>query len=693
MAGDQRSEKSFAYAGGLNLITPHRQLKPGEIIGGFNYEVALGGGYLRMDGIERFDGRAPKPSDATYERIAFNAGANRTPRANDVIVGATSGATAIVVATPALTSGAWLTGDGVGSLPFTKRVGNFAAGENITIGGVTFCHSTAVAVAGSRGDADYKACMRGAQAVFRALILTVPGSGSVRGAHVYKGDVYAWRDNAGGTACVMHKATAGGWVPITLSTRILFTNGLGAEIFEGDTITGVTSGATATVQRVNINTGTWTGPTAAQGRLIITAIVGVFINGEVLNVTGTARCVAASAAAAQTWLPGGTFQVENYNFYGAANRLRMYGVDSVNAGWEFDGTVFCFIDTGMAVNTPKRVAVHKNHLFFGFPGGSVQNAGVGRPLDWTVRAGADDLGIGDEITAIYSIREDVLGIWGDNTIGVLYGSSNNNWLLKKQGGKVGGRPRSIAEMDGLTTFADARGVFDITTALAQGDPGDVALSRRVKPLIVKKMAGLVSAMVIRDRSQVRYFFNDKTSLTITYTAGQVLGWMPQTYPVQFTCTASGEDAAGAEILFAGGDDGYVYQLNRGTNFDGVAIDSLLRPAFWDYGSPLQEKNFHGLMVQTDSPFPVALQVVTEFDYGKETGIYPSLTTEGGGGLWGQANWGEFFWDGAIVGTPSAQIDGWGLNMAASIFHSDDIDQAFALQSALVVFSRHGVRQL
>ena len=43
------------------------------------------------------------------------------------------------------------------------------------------------------------------------LAQAVPGSGPVRGVWLYNGDVFAWRDNAGGTALVMHKATAGGW--------------------------------------------------------------------------------------------------------------------------------------------------------------------------------------------------------------------------------------------------------------------------------------------------------------------------------------------------------------------------------------------------------------------------------------------------------------------------------------------------
>jgi hypothetical protein len=57
---DVRSDKSFAFDGGLDLISAPRKLRPGAAIGGFNYEVALGGGYRRVDGYERADG-GPRP--------------------------------------------------------------------------------------------------------------------------------------------------------------------------------------------------------------------------------------------------------------------------------------------------------------------------------------------------------------------------------------------------------------------------------------------------------------------------------------------------------------------------------------------------------------------------------------------------------------------------------------------------------
>ena len=53
--------------------------------------------------------------------------------------------------------------------------------------------------------------------------LAVAGSGPIRGVWEYNNVIYAFRDNAAGTACVMHKSTTGGWVVV--STTALTAGG------------------------------------------------------------------------------------------------------------------------------------------------------------------------------------------------------------------------------------------------------------------------------------------------------------------------------------------------------------------------------------------------------------------------------------------------------------------------------------
>ena len=96
----------------------------------------------------------------------------------------------------------------------------------------------------------------------------------MRGVWLYNGDVFAWRDNAGGTALVMHKATAGGWVAVTLTPFIPFNAGT-ANIAEGTAINNG-SGATATVLRVALASGDWGGTPQASGRLYVSGVTGTW---------------------------------------------------------------------------------------------------------------------------------------------------------------------------------------------------------------------------------------------------------------------------------------------------------------------------------------------------------------------------------------------------------------------------------
>ena len=98
-----------------------------------------------------------------------------------------------------------------------------------------------------------------------ANMAAVPGSGPVRGVAIFADSVWAWRDNAGATALVMHKATAGGWVAQSLGVTLTAGGRVRTEVanfsgsstgskiygcdgknkafeWDGTTYTGITSG-------------------------------------------------------------------------------------------------------------------------------------------------------------------------------------------------------------------------------------------------------------------------------------------------------------------------------------------------------------------------------------------------------------------------------------------------------------------
>lgn len=85
----------YALQGGLDLVTPAISVSPGAALDAQNYEPYISGGYRRIDGYERFDGRQ-SPTSATYWILPFSQTGSVV--VGDNIVGVTSGATAVVLA-------------------------------------------------------------------------------------------------------------------------------------------------------------------------------------------------------------------------------------------------------------------------------------------------------------------------------------------------------------------------------------------------------------------------------------------------------------------------------------------------------------------------------------------------------------------------------------------------------------------
>lgn len=194
-------------AGGLDQVTPTLSLPPGVARRAANFECSITGGYTRISGYERYDGR-PNPSDAVY--LVLTCTLTGTVAVGDSVLGLTSGATGKCIARTD------------SDVIVTKQTGVFVAGEGISVSSTNVGSITTLTGVSPDGllDATYRSL---AAAEYRADIGAVPGSGSILGVAYYNGVVYAWRNNVAGTAAKMYKSTTSGWTLVT--TPALSPNG------------------------------------------------------------------------------------------------------------------------------------------------------------------------------------------------------------------------------------------------------------------------------------------------------------------------------------------------------------------------------------------------------------------------------------------------------------------------------------
>lgn len=683
--------KSFAFelTGGLDEVTQPLALDPGRAIACLNHEVT-DRGYSRCDGFERFDGRT-SPSEYPFYFIAFTDGSTAIT-AGQTITGATSGATGVVLVNVTLDSGAW-DGTGTGSIGFRSLTGNFTDGEDIQVSAVTVAVADGTEQSGvmNSGDTQEQAWNEAARDYGRSLIGTVTGSGVIRGVFRFGNTTYAIRDNAGATAAVMFKSTASGWSAVDLGYRLDFTSGGSYEVLEGDTITGATSTETATVERVVVTSGTWSGGDAA-GYLVISSPSGAF-QAENLDVGANANVATIAGDATAITLPaGGRYFTVTHNFYGASDLRRVYGVNGVGTGFEFDGTVFVPIETGMTTDTPNRVAVFRNQLFFAYPGGSLQHSSPGEPIEWTPVTGAAELGIGTDIADLI-VNTDSLIVLGEDGVFALTGYDSTDWQLSPITLEAGAYPYT-GQRFGPGIYLDNRGLRSVTTTQQFGNFNMATFSAAiVETLKSKRAAGSlpIASAIVRTKNHYRLFFDDGTGISF-YLARKFPEPMLFDLGKVVSCICSDEDSDGSERVFFGSSDGYVYELDKGISFDGEAIEAFVQLPYANLGAPNILKRLFKTQIEIDATPNTSIGFAIDYDYASTSQPFTaqrSATAQGGGGIYGIANWGEFYWGAPVEDIVEASVDGCGRNASLTVYSDSAVIPAYALRGVTYYYANRG----
>jgi hypothetical protein len=666
--------------GGLDLVTPTLSLPPGVARDALNFEASITGGYSRIAGYERHDGR-PNPSDALYSIITVSLSA--AVNVGDTIVGNSSAATGYVISAE------------TNQLVFTKASGAFTVGETLKVGGVSKGTLTALGAASGTTSKQAAEYLNLAADAYRADITAVPGSGPIRGVVYFGGIVYAWRNNAGGTALALYKSSASGWVLVPLGYELAFDTG-STEFAEGNIVTGQSSGATGTIKRVVQASGTWTGNDAA-GYLIFASVTGTFQAGENLRVSGTTYAHAVGAQSAITLAANGRVETVRGNFGGNSNQTRIYGCDGVNKGFEFDGTVYVPIRTGMPTDTPNRVAFHKQHLFFAY-GQSIQFSGLGLPYQWNPVLGAGEIALTNNITNFLVQPGDqstgAMAIYTDSDTYILYGTSSANWNLVSYNVGTGAKPWTAQNMAQSYVFDD-RGIINLQTTLNYGNFDSAALTLNIRPFIQQRRNLATGSSLNREKAQYRVFFSDSYALYTTISNNQMMGAMPVQFPNPVTVVTEGETPDGAETSFFGSTNGFVYRLDAGTSFDGAEISANVTLVFNAIKSPRILKRYRkGSMEITGTSY-------AEFTFSYDLGYSSTDIGQDIGGsyssnlissYWDSVSWDAFVWDGRTLAPSEVEIKGTAENIAVRIASISDIYAQFTINSTILHYSmRRGLR--
>ena len=657
----------FAFQGGMDKTSPALRVPPGMVTDSLNYEPDQNGGYSRAKGYERFDGRS-QPSAGTYTLLACT-----------------------LVSTPAV--GALVTMGGItglfmqveaGGCTLVNVSGAIPASTNMTVGGSSV-GTTAANVNLPKNittliETQYRVA---AANLLRSGIADPVGSGPIRGIQFFDGSLFAFRDNAGGTAGQMWRSSSTGWTLQALGEEVSFSNA-NINVGEGDTLTQ--GAVTALVTRVVLETGSLASGTNT-GRLMLSTRAGGNFSAAVATSTGSGTLTLSGIQTAITLPAGGRYQFDITNFAGGSATMRMYGCNGVGRAFEYGGGVFTPLKTGAADDRPFFIKANRNYLYVA-QGSSLMNSSVANPYRWLATEGAAEIPVGQTITGICALPGEAVGVFTHNSSHALTGASVADWSMQNIRSDVGATPYTVMNMSEVYLLDD-RGITSISAVQAYGNFADATMSRKIQPLIDEIRSSVIGAYVSRTKGHYVLATSTGRTLTMGINNGKLTGFMEGKLAFTPSCVFSGEDTSGVERVFMGSTSGRVYELERGSSFDGDAIEALVKISYYNSKSPRVRKRYRKLVMEMNAALYSELRVQVDYTYGTPDigqSVPVSVVSQGGGASWDFSNWDQFFWDLQSINQPEVSLDGTGLNIALIFYSNTALDFGHTLQGAILHYT-------
>ena len=149
---------------------------------------------------------------------------------------------------------------------------------------------------------------------------------------------------------------------------------------------------------------------------------------------------------------------------------------------------------------------------------------------------------------------------------------------------------------------------------------------------------------------------------------------------------SQEASNGQEVMYFGSDDGYVYQFDKGTSFDGEDIERRIVLNYHHAGTPRIEKSYF------DASFEVSGSGFAEFNFGYELGYnQPTIPQPGTRQLdvefdsarWDSMIWDNFIWDGSVLAPSNVDLEGSAENISLIFSSASDYYQPLTFSGATI----------
>lgn len=372
------------------------------------------------------------------------------------------------------------------------------------------------------------------------------------------------------------------------------------------------------------------------------------------------------------------WQFVYHNFYGSPDTFYAYGCNGEQViELRPDGTV---IPLPLPLYRPRFITVHRNHLFIAFEGGQLGHSVVGEPLNWSGLLGAEQFGLGDEITGLTSTTGGVLLIGCRQKTAALYGEGRSDWVLKDL--SAVGVKFGLLQGGFMPVAVSDHGIIRIDQSERFGnfEMSELDASRRLGYSFSQNELRWISTNP--EANQLRFYSKNGYHLCI---AVKPDGSTVNTYFL-YPKPLKGVWQSPKHTFFAF-DDGKVYrQSNTCASFAGESIDWHIKLSFNHCGSPMQIKSWHSAEVQATAKGILRFQYRFDLDYNAEhqaVNLSKPLKATGDGGRWNENGWNTFLWSAEDYSTPTFPLYGYSRNISLSFSGRSDSDPQFELSGLIL----------
>ena len=413
-----------------------------------------------------------------------------------------------------------------------------------------------------------------------------------------------------------------------------------------------------------------------------------------------------------------------FNF-GSGNTIIF--VDGVNPAIAYNGTNWKEIKSShsggyhasnntaggnQALDRPSLVDVFENHVFLSGNAANRPTIAHSAPKDgytWTSAAGGGQISSGFDVIQIKPFRDNLF-VFGENAIKKITVNSSGDFALEQVTANVGCvAPDSVQEIGGDLMFLAPDGLRPVSGTSRIGDIELSSISKKIQATLVdiieNEDMSTLNGVVIRSKSQVRYFIGGASTVVkdsigilggLTENSGNLQYEFAEILGIRASCCTS-EYIGATEFVLHGDHDGFVYQQEKGINFNGADIVSVYATPYLDFGETEQRKIMRKLNTFLRAEGPMTMDVSLSYDWGNYDVAVPnnySATSLGGPTVYKDRdstyNGLNILYGGASKPIMTSDIQGSGFSVRAT-FVSIGQTEPHTIQGLVIEFSLGGRR--